>query len=94
MFMSSAALPSGAKSCLARTPDIPAGKTEVFGGPLVGGDHVVLFFNRGMGGPVDIPVYWSDLGIATGLKIKARDLWAEQDVPSIYLTPFSITRSI
>jgi hypothetical protein len=78
-LVSSVALPSGTKSCLARTPDISAGKTEVFAGPLAGGDLVVLVFNREMTTPTDIAVYWSDLGIKSGTKMKARDLWAKQD---------------
>lgn len=84
-FVSAATLPSGAKSCLARTPDIPAGQTEVFGGPLVGGDHVVLFFNRGMGAPTDIVVNWGDLGIESGAKMRARDPWAQEDVAGTFI---------
>ena len=84
MFVSSISTPSGSRSCLARTPDIPAGKTEVFGGPLLGGDYVVLFFNRGLDAPTDIGVDWSDLGIKSGTKIKARDLWAQEDVEGTF----------
>ena len=86
MFVSSVTPPSGAKSsCLARTPDTSAGKTEVFGGPLAGGDHVILFFNRGMTQSADIPVDWSDLGIQSGTKMKARDLWAQEDVEGTFV---------
>jgi hypothetical protein len=85
MFVSSVSLPSGAKTCLARTPDISAGKTEVFGGPLAGGEHVVLFFNRDMTKPTDISVNWSDLGIKSGQKMVARDLWAKQDVEGTFV---------
>ena len=49
--------------------------TEVFAGPLAGGDHVVLFFNRNASAPTTVSVYWNDLGIAGGTKMKARDLW-------------------
>ena len=49
--------------------------TEVFAGPLAGGDHVVLFFNRNASAPTAVSVHWDDLGIAGGTKMKARDLW-------------------
>ena len=54
--------------------------TEVFAGPLAGGDHVVLFLNRNASVPTTVSVYWNDLGIAGGTKMKARDLWSATDV--------------
>ena len=58
-----------------RQADKAPGVTEVFAGPLAGGDHVVLFFNRNASAPTTVSVYWNDLGIAGGTKMKARDLW-------------------
>ena len=85
---SSVALPSGAKSCLARTDDVAPGRTEVFAGPLAGGDRVVLLFNRNRTAAADIGVSWRELGLAAGAKMKARDLWRGTDVPGTFSGSF------
>ena len=43
------------------------------------------FLGAGMTEPADITVYWSDLGIRSGAKMKARDLWAGQDVVGTFV---------
>ena len=78
-FISSAAV-GGVKSCLARTPDIARGATEIFAGDLVGGDIVVLLFNRNMPSSANITATWADLGLASGARYSVRDVWAHADL--------------
>lgn len=82
-FVSSVSPPGGAKSCLARTPDVRGGATEVWAGPLANGDTAVLLFNRNMPGPANITVTWSMLGLAPSAGMKVRDLWAHADMGTV-----------
>lgn len=79
-FVSAASPPSGKKSCLARTPDVRGGATEVWAGPLAGGDTVVLLFNRNLPAASNITATWASLGLAPGTAMHVRDLWAHADV--------------
>lgn len=78
-FVSSASA-GGVKSCLARTPDVARGATEVFAGPLAGGDLVVLLFNRNAPTTTSITATWAQLGLAPGASYKVRDVWAHADL--------------
>ena len=77
-----AAPPAYAKSCLARTRDVRGGATEVWAGPLAGGDAVVLLWNRNAPGPANITAPFSLVpGFnATGASAHVRDLWARADL--------------
>jgi hypothetical protein len=81
-FISSAAAASGGKkSCLARTPDVRGGATEVWAGPLAGGDAVVLLWNRNGAAPANITAALAAVpGFgAPGARAAVRDLWARAD---------------
>ena len=73
-FVSAAAPPGAgnAKYCLARTKDVPGGATEVWGGPLAGGDTVVLLFNRNAPGAANVTATWASLGIPATQSMKVR----------------------
>jgi hypothetical protein len=71
---------AAAKKCLARTDDVLPGASEVWAGPLAGGDLVVLLFNRNHSAPVNVTAQWADLGLVAGKQMRARDLWLHQDL--------------
>jgi hypothetical protein len=72
--------PTDKKMCLARTDDIKPGQTEVWAGPLDGGDVVVLVFNRGMSTPTPITALWSDIGLQHSDSMKVTDLWSDKEL--------------
>ena len=79
-FVSSAHAPGVAKSCLARSPDVRGGASEVFAGPLAGGDLVVVLWNRNEPAAANITARWEDLGLPPAQPMKVRDLWAHADM--------------
>lgn len=79
-FVSSAHAPGVGKSCLARSPDVRGGASEVFAGPLAGGDLVVVLWNRNEPAAANITARWEDLGLPPAQPMKARDLWAHADL--------------
>ena len=77
----SSAAPPGATSryCLARTPDVRGGATEVFAGPLFNGDVAVLLWNRNLPAGANITASFETLGLPAGGSAKVRDAWARAD---------------
>ena len=47
---------------------------QVWAGPLSGGEVVVLLLNIG-NGTKTITASWADIGLKSGVKVKATDLW-------------------
>lgn len=78
----SAIASGGKKSCVSRTRDVRSGATEVFAGPLVGGEAVVLLWNRNVAGVANITANFADVPNfgAPGARASVRDLWARADL--------------
>ncbi len=57
------------------------GDLEVWSRPLANGGRAVVLLNRGEG-TKDVSVRWQDLGYPEALKLRVRDLWKHQDMPS------------
>ena len=66
----------GGAFCLQLTT---GGMLEVWAGALSGGRLAVALFNRSPGDDT-ITVRWSDVGLAPGVAIAARDIWAASDL--------------
>ena len=77
-------LASSSYTAPAPPPPPPAVDTslplQVWAGPLVGGDTVVLLLNTG-NDTAPITARWADIGVKHGMRMKAKDLWTgvEQD---------------
>ena len=59
------------------------GTTEVWGGPLHGGDYVMAAINRGSTANATIAVMWEALGIPSvtlATKFDVRDTWAKKTI--------------
>jgi alpha-galactosidase len=56
------------------------GDLEVWSKPLADGGRAVVLFNRGEKAAM-IAAHWSDLGLAEGQSVTARDLWKGKDLP-------------
>ena len=69
------------------------GATEVWAGPLAGGDVVVLLFNRNLSAPVNVTAEWADLGLPPAKKMKARDLWLHKDI-GVYAASISLQTAV
>jgi len=78
-FVSSVVPPGSVDSCLARTPEVRGGATEVFAGPLQNGDVVALFFNRNAPAGANITVTLSTTGIKTP-SARVRDVLNSRDL--------------
>jgi hypothetical protein len=76
--------------CLARTNDVKPGQTEVWAGPLDGGDVVVLVFNRNLTSSTSITALWSDIGVKDSDKMEVTDLWSHQDL-GVFIHNFTAT---
>ena len=79
--------------CLARTNDVQPGAPEVWAGPLAGGDVVVLLLNRNHSVAVNVTAHWGDLGLPSGKKMKARDLWLRQEI-GVYAGTMSLQAEV
>lgn len=55
------------------------GTTEVWGGPLYGGNHTVVLLNRGES-DATIQADWSDIGLEPNQAALVRDLWKMADL--------------
>lgn len=80
-FVPSSAPSGSGPYCLARTPDVAGGASEVWAGPLASpqGSLVVLLFNRNNAATTNITVTWSmlsGLGVGGSDVFEVRDLWA------------------
>lgn len=77
----SAVAPPGATArfCLARTPDVRGGATEVFAGPLANGDVAVLLWNRNLPAGANITAGFKTLGLPAGGSARVRDALARAD---------------
>ena len=53
---------------------MPSISSQVWAGPLSGGDVVVLLLNIG-NGTETITARWADIGMPTGQRAEATDLW-------------------
>jgi len=58
---------------------VAAGVTEVWAGPLSGGNVAVILFNRS-GSVQKITANWQDIGLSPTTQATVRDLWLHQDV--------------
>ncbi len=58
---------------------LDSGDVEIFSKPLANGDLGVCVFNRG-GSPEKVTVLWKNLGLASGSRVRARDLWDHKDI--------------
>ena len=53
---------------------MPSIASQVWAGPVSGGEVVVLLLNIG-NGTQTITAGWADIGLPTGLRVEATDLW-------------------
>lgn len=67
------------KQCMTTFKDVAIGSTEVWSGPLAGGDMVVALLNQGTTNET-ITANWSDLGLAPTQAAQVRDLWQHKDL--------------
>lgn len=68
------------QQCLAFETDAPAGRQEIWTGPLADGSTAVLLFNRGRSS-VSMVVPWSTLRLSSKVTYQVRDLWAQETLP-------------
>jgi hypothetical protein len=87
----SAVAPPGAKAryCLARTPDVRGGATEVFAGPLANGDVAVALFNRNLPAGANITANFAALGIKGPARVRDALARADRGVATGSVTAFA-----